>query len=309
MGRAPVASKITLPDLPRPYPSVLEFLRERFPRVPGELWDRRLAEGKLLDEDGRPIPRDFSYQPQRTIYYFREVVEERVIPFAEEIIHQDEHLLVCCKPHFLPMTPTGRFVEQCLLSRLKRRTGLAHLAPLHRLDRDTAGVVMFSTNRATTGLYSRLFFHGKVRKRYHAVAPSPTQDEESSWLVRNRIEPGEPWFRMRVVPGEPNAVSRIEVAERLGDLALFRLSPLTGKTHQLRLHMSGLGFPILNDRLYPELEPEQEDDFERPLQLLAHSLSFRDPVSGREREFASTRQLLPRQQRSNHPPDLGHRCP
>ncbi|MBJ6725744.1 pseudouridine synthase [Geomesophilobacter sediminis] len=291
MGIAPVASKITLPERERPYPSLLEFLRERFPRVPGEIWDRRLAEGKLLDEDGRPVGPGFSYQPQRTIYYFREVAEERVIPFSEEIIYRDEHLLVCCKPHFLPMTPTGRFAEQCLLSRLQRRTGLAHLAPLHRLDRATAGVVMFSTDPTTAKLYSRLFFHGKIRKQYHAVAPAPKQDGESSWRVENRIEPGEPWFRMRVVPGAPNSVSRIEVVERQGDLALFRLSPLTGKTHQLRLHMSGLGFPILNDRLYPDLLPQQEDDFERPLQLLAHTLSFEDPLSGVEREFVSTRRL------------------
>lgn len=285
-------SALTLPEVGAHYPSILEFLVEHFPHVPRDRWLARFAEGKVLDEHGRPLDVETRYTPSKRILYFREVEHEPVIPFAEHIVFQNDEILVACKPHFLPVVPGGRYVQECLLNRLRARTGIAELAPLHRIDRDTAGLVLFSVNKATRGLYHDLFMHGRAQKTYLAVAELPQAPPQDRWVVENRLARGEPRFRMTVVPGDVNARSLIELVERRGTRARFRLQPLTGKTHQLRVHMSNLGFGILNDRYYPELLPEREDDFARPLQLLAASLAFRDPLSGRPLEFHSARELL-----------------
>jgi tRNA pseudouridine32 synthase/23S rRNA pseudouridine746 synthase len=292
MGISAYPSSVVLPNVPQPYPAILAFLVARFPRVPQALWEERIAAGKVLDGDGRPITLDSGYAPLKRIFYFREVQQEPVIPFQEEIVFQNDDILVACKPHFLPVTPGGPYVEECLLNRLRRRTGAEYLAPVNRIDRATAGLVMFSVNRKTSGQYHALFRSGRVEKRYQALAPCTRKQEENEWLVEDRIVTGEPWFRMRSVPGEVNARSRIGLAEMRSGTGRFELSPLTGRTHQLRIHLSGLGFGILNDRLYPQLQPEVEDDFARPLQLIAQGLRFRDPVAGRVMEFRSERKLL-----------------
>jgi tRNA pseudouridine32 synthase/23S rRNA pseudouridine746 synthase len=177
------------------------------------------------------------------------------------------------------------------LNRLRTRTGNNDLVPLHRIDRETAGVVMFSVNRTTRGLYARLFAKGLIDKSYQALAECRHVPEETGWTVENRIVKGEPWFRMQTTPGVPNSRSNIKLVDMNGPIARFDLFPVTGKTHQLRIHMSGLGFRILNDRYYPELQPEQADDFGNPLCLIAKSVRFRDPVSGEDLEFCSGREL------------------
>jgi tRNA pseudouridine32 synthase / 23S rRNA pseudouridine746 synthase len=286
------ASKVTLPEAEKPYPSMLGFLSKRFPHVGIDIWERRILDGKVLDDNGKPISMDSEYTPCKRIFYFREVEEERVIPFAEKIVFQSDDLLVSCKPHFLPVIPGGPYVAECLLNRLRRKTGNDYLVPIHRIDRETAGIVLFSANRETRGLYNELFTHGKVEKTYQAVAEYSSTPENTEWIVENRIVKGEPWFRMATAPGKANSRSIIRLAEAKEKSARFLLTPLTGKTHQLRLHMSGLGFAILNDRYYPDLQPEKDDDFANPLQLMARTVRFRDPVSGEAMEFTSERELL-----------------
>ncbi|MBI5484088.1 MAG: pseudouridine synthase [Deltaproteobacteria bacterium] len=285
-------SVVTLPIAPKPYPSIISFLCSRFPAISGEVWRKRIQEGKVCDDAARPITLTTEYAPQKRIYYFREVGAEPVIPFEEQILFLDGEILAACKPHFLPVTPGGKYVEECLLNRLRRTTGIQDLAPLHRIDRETAGIVLFSVNRRTRGLYGKLFLEGRVEKNYEALSACPPNQTAASWKIEDRIERGEPWFRMRSVPGSINARSSISLVEVRGGVARFILQPLTGKTHQLRVHMSGLGFGILNDRYYPELQPESVDNFDKPLQLLAKSISFRDPVSGEIREFISGRDLM-----------------
>jgi tRNA pseudouridine32 synthase/23S rRNA pseudouridine746 synthase len=187
--------------------------------------------------------------------------------------------------------PAGRYVEECLLARLRRRTGLAELVPLHRIDRETAGIVLFSVNKQTRGRYARLWLQGEIEKSYQALSACLPPPEKSAWLVENRIEQGEPFFRMQIVPGKVNARSVIQLQEYKAGIARFQLQPLTGKTHQLRLHLSSLGCGILNDRFYPELQAERADNFATPLQLLAKMVRFRDPLSGVIREFFSAREL------------------
>jgi tRNA pseudouridine32 synthase/23S rRNA pseudouridine746 synthase len=290
-------STVTMPAAERPYPSILEFLNRRFPRIGCSCWQQRISEGKVLDAGGTPITAETAYLPHMRLLYFREVEQEQRIPFRETILFQDEHLLVACKPHFLPVIPGGGYVNECLLNRLRISTKINDLVPLHRIDRETAGLVMFSVNRETRGLYSRLFAKGLVDKSYQALAEYRHHDGLRAWFVANRIVKGEPWFRMRTAPGEPNARSNIRLVDAQGSVARFDLSPVTGKTHQLRIHMSGLGFRILNDRYYPDLQPEQADDYEQPLRLIAKAIRFRDPVSGRQMEFRSEREL-PWQQQS-----------
>jgi tRNA pseudouridine32 synthase/23S rRNA pseudouridine746 synthase len=280
-----------MPTAEKPYPSILEFLTRRFPRVGSCCWQQRISEGKVLHADRTPITADSAYLPQMRLLYFREVADERPIPFAETILFQNDHLLVACKPHFLPVIPGGDSVNECLLNRLRARTGNNDLVPLHRIDRETAGIVMFSVNKTSRGLYSRLFANGKVEKSYQALAECNHHPEAASWTVENRIVKGEPWFRMRTVPGEPNACSKIRLVDMNGTIGRFDLSPVTGKTHQLRIHMSGLGFRILNDRYYPDLQPQQADDYDQPLRLIAKTVRFRDPLSGRDMEFCSEREL------------------
>lgn len=292
MGISKHPSVVTMPNTEKPYPSILAFLCTRFPSIPHESWEQRISEGKVLDEQGRAIMLDTRYVPQKRIYYFREVDTEPSVPFAEKILYIDDEILVACKPHFLPVTPGGRYVDECLLNRLRRSTGIEDLAPLHRIDRETAGIVLFSANKMNRGRYGTLFMNGHVEKSYQALSACLPTQQAASWNVENRIERGEPWFRMKTVPGRVNARSVVHLDEVRGEMARFTLQPLTGKTHQLRVHMSNLGFGILNDRFYPELQPEHEDNFDTPLQLIAHTVRFTDPLTDKLREFVSERTLL-----------------
>ncbi len=177
MGISTHPSVVTMPKAERPYPSILAFLCRRFPAISPEIWEQRIAEGKVLDEKGQRITLDAEYTPLKRIFYFREVCSEPFIPFAEKILFLDDEILVACKPHFLPVTPGGRYVDECLLNRLRRSTGIEDLAPLHRIDRETAGIVLFSVNKKSRGLYGTLFMNGQVEKTYQALSAClPTQE-------------------------------------------------------------------------------------------------------------------------------------
>lgn len=283
------ASTVQLPE--GRWDRVLDFLAEQFPGIGAEAWRSRLARGLVLDARGLPLAPDSPYRAGGHLHYYRELEQETPVPFEAQLLHRDEHLLVADKPHFLPVVPAGRHLQETLLLRLRRRLDLPELAPLHRLDRGTAGLVLFSVDERTRGRYQSLFAQRAVAKVYEALAPHLPQ-REFPLRYRSRLEPGDPFFLMREVGGEPNSETGIEIAERRGALDLYRLHPVTGRKHQLRVHLAALGAPILNDDFYPELRPADEADFSRPLQLLARSLEFRDPLDGRFRRFESRRQLL-----------------
>lgn len=289
MSRAPQPSFVTLPEAAIGTPAtIFEYLLLRFPRIDAATWQRRIDEGLVRSGD-QAIALDTPFAPRARISYYREVEYEPILPAEETIVFEDEHLVVADKPPFQPVTPSGPWVNSCLLYRLRQRTGCPTLAPAHRLDLETAGLVLFSRRPEDRALYTGLFAHGEARKVYRALATVPDAPKRRQWWVESRIVQGEPWFRMREAPGPPNARSSVELLDWKESLGLFELIPVTGKTHQLRLHLAGLGFPIVNDRLYPTLRPESSRDFDLPLQLLAAELRFRDPVTGAERRFASRR--------------------
>ena len=278
------ASRLQLP--PGPWATVFEGLCARFPRVGGETWRERFARGLVLDGDGRALEISAVYRVGMEIHYFREVADEPRVAGTETVLHADAHLVVVDKPHFLPVAPTGAWVRETLLTRLVRRFGNPDLAPLHRIDRETAGLVLFSANRESRARYQALFRERRIRKEYEAAAPA-LPALAFPHVHRSRMEPGEPFFRMREVPGEPNSETVVEVLERGEHVWRYRLQPVTGRKHQLRVHMAALGAPILNDRFYPVLQDEGADDPERPLQLFARTLSFNDPLTGEPRKFAA----------------------
>jgi len=308
-------SSLALPSLRRvPWHTVLEALTELLPAVSASTWAQRMASGDVLDDLGHALSPATPYAKGQRVYYWRELPNEQPIPFHHAVLHQCEHLVVADKPHFLPVTPGGRFVQETLLVRLKHQLNLPELSPLHRLDRETAGVVAFCVRPQDRDAYQRLFRQRQMHKVYEAVAPlqglqgSPAPTFPLTRTSHLREDP-ERFYRMQEVPPEqttseglvPNSTTRIERLQPLNapshptPLALYRLHPISGKRHQLRVHMAALGLPILHDQFYPTVQkaPGEWEDFATPpLQLLGRELAFTDPITGQNRQFLSQQKLL-----------------
>ncbi len=314
--------------LPRtgPWSTVADYLLDRFGHVDPEGILRRFDEGEIVGLGGVTLSRQTALGEHEFIWYYRSLPKEAPIPFQAPILHQDEHLLVVDKPHFLPTTPGGKFIQESALVRLRNQTGIDDLVPMHRLDRATAGVILFAVNPATRGAYQMLFERREISKRYKAVvALSPGNGLETGRVLQadgkpevvrtpeqlrlllddmpmtyeNRMSKVKGQLRSVVQDGEPNAQTLINV-ESIGrstgfhagtEVALMDLEPHSGKTHQLRIHLASLGLGIINDAFYPRLWDLAPDDYNRPLQLLAHSISFIDPLTGQARSFSSSQNL------------------
>ena len=282
-------SKLSLPQTNPGVATILEYLIIKFPLIDAQVWRQRMLDGKVHYHDGSLITEHSLFQAQQRVYYYREVENEPSIPFQEDILFQDQHILVAYKPHFLPVTPGGVFVNECLQTRLRASTGIKELQTLHRLDRVTAGLVIFSVNPDTRHQYHELFKTRQIQKTYQAIAKMTKGDEliGKQWEVKNHIVQGEPRFRMYISGGEgtANSHSSILCIAQNEHHAMFEFSPITGRTHQLRVHMQSLGMPILNDKYYPELQELSADNYAAPLQLLAKQLKFIDPITAQSRCF------------------------
>ena len=291
------ASRIVV--TPGPWWTVAEFLAARLRA--GIDWRARLARGEVVDLRGQPLAADALCRPGQVLWYWRSLPPEHAVPFELQLLHQDEHLVVVDKPHFLPVVPGGRYLQETVMVRLKRLLANDDLVPLHRLDRETAGVLLFSADPATRDAYHALLRERRVLKVYEAVVPWRSE-RPLPMTARHRLldAKGAHHLPVQVVDGEPNAEVRIELIRLIqrgdgGRLAHLRLLPVTGRRHQLRVQLNALGMPIVGDRIYPRLWPEEpleaEPDYSEPLQLLAREVGFTDPVSGSARRFVSARTL------------------
>lgn len=292
-GKPPLRDGVAASTLHLPagqWRTIFDCLVTHFGGVSETAWASRFQRGCVLDSRGRPLSMEAEYREGLRVHYYREVPAEQRIPFDASIAYQDEHLLVVDKPHFLPVTPAGGYVRETLLTRLKQRLASNDIVPLHRIDRATAGLVMFSTNPGSRAAYQALFREHRIQKEYEAIAGA-LPDIVFPLTRCTRIERGEPFNVNREVPGLANTCTRIELRSAVGKWWRYALFPVTGKKHQLRVHMAALGAPIRNDDRYPAMLDRDPYDFDRPLQLLARALSFVDPMSGTLRTFQSALRL------------------
>lgn len=272
------------PDVRPPWVTMRNFLIERFPAVvPVE---QMLEAGEFVDQVGRSWTGEEPYRPNAFVWFHRPLVPEPVVPFPVGVLHVDERLVVVDKPHFLATTPRGTHIAESVLVRLRGSLGLPDLAPAHRLDRLTAGVLVLTVHREHRAAYAGVFQTQAVRKTYEALAPFD-RALEFPRRVTSRIEKRRGSLQAEVVDGEPNAETLVELIETRGRYAHYRLTPATGKTHQLRVHMASLGLPILGDPLYPTVLDVDAGDFTTPLQLIARRLCFTDPIDQTPRDYTS----------------------
>ena len=291
-------SCLALPRLREvPWPNLLDYLAQRLPRVGHAEWQQRMVQGLVVGEDGEPLAPDAPYVSGARVYYWRDLPQEQAIPFEATVLFEDDHLVVADKPHFLPVTPGGRYVKETLLVRLKAQLHCPDLSPLHRIDRETAGLVLLSKRPQDRDAYQSLFRERRVDKTYEAIAPWRADIQLPLTRTSHILEDEQAFYRMREArPDEGlahNSETYLTLAERRGDWALYRLHPISGKRHQLRVHMWGLGLPLLGDQFYPTVRraPGEAEDFVEPLRLLAKSIAFTDPVTGEARRFTSERSL------------------
>ncbi len=292
------ATRLRLPD-EGPWDTAMDYMMHRWGHIDPQGIEDRFDAGEIVGEAGVALDRSTPLRNHTFIWYYRTLPPETRIPVELDILHQDGHLLVVDKPHFLPTTPGGTYIQESALVRLRNQLNLPDLIPMHRLDRMTAGILLLSTNPETRGKYQVLIEKRQVQKEYECVAaaePAPGHPAvDFPVVVRNRMTKSRSYLLAEVIDGEPNAETRIERLRTFagGGLrrALYRLEPHSGKTHQLRVHMASLGLGIVNDAFYPELLDKAPDDYSRPLQLLARGIRFVDPITGRPVEYRSGLQL------------------
>ncbi len=302
------ATRLRLPE-EGPWTTAMDYMMHRWGHIDPQGIEDRFDAGEIVGEGGTPLDRTTRLEDHTFIWYYRTLPPETRIPVELAILHQDEHLLVVDKPHFLPTTPGGTYIQESALVRLRNQLDLPDLIPMHRLDRMTAGVLLLSTNPETRGKYQVLFEKRQVQKEYECVSAAEPADGypavDFPAVVRNRMTKSRTYLLAEVIDGEPNAETRIERLETFDGgvrpgadgttagtrLARYRLEPHSGKTHQLRVHMASLGLGIVNDAFYPDLLDKAPDDYTKPLQLLARGIRFVDPISGQPVEYRSRLEL------------------
>ena len=304
-----------LADLPATLqPQTLyDFLCDKFPHISPATWQMRFEKGDICNTLGEKLGLDAPYIARQTVQYYRELPAEKALPYLETILYADEYIVVADKPHFLPVIPSGQYVQETLLVRLKRKLNLPELSPIHRIDRDTAGVVVFCVQKKYRAAYHALFRLGQVQKIYVAIASTLGEAQKTKlafslpFKIENWLEDDESFMQMRVklddAGGEVDNDGKSQIAmthivdmQPLPEdpsLSRYTLQPKTGKRHQLRVHMMHIGIPILGDQIYPVLRIERDiaTGNHAPLQLLAKSIAFTDPITKENRQFDSARSL------------------
>jgi tRNA pseudouridine32 synthase / 23S rRNA pseudouridine746 synthase len=278
-------SRLYLPKFDSSPRTIFEYLLARFPQVAPSIWRARVLQGQVTLPDGTPLKEDSPYRHGITVFYRKEISSEPAAPEEPLVIYRDDDILVVHKPHGMPVTPSGQHIERSLFIRLQRSTALPDLTPMHRLDRETAGLILLTVKSEVRRHYHQLFAERRIEREYLAVAHVAPGLHGTRWQVESRMESAEPWYRQHIVEGPVNAITEIELVDSRPGFGLFRLLPKTGRKHQLRVHMASIGCPIVGDPLYPTIRERREGD--PTLQLLARRLAFIDPLSGASRTFTS----------------------
>lgn len=277
------------PACPAPWTTMQSWLSQKL----GEFIDvdEFIREQRFVYASGEAVQSGDAYRQSTPIWFHRDLPDETPVPGDMPIVYRDDRIIVIDKPPFLSSIPRGKHILESAVVKLRAQVDLPELTPAHRLDRVTSGLLLFTTERRWRGAYQTVFQQRIAHKVYHALAAT---DESRTWpvTVKNHLVKHEGTHRVQVIDDAPaNAISTIDVQRVLGESSIYRLTPLTGKTHQLRQHMLSLGLPIQGDPLYPVERAVALDDFTDPLQLLAAELSFTDPVDGSTRHFRSSRSL------------------
>lgn len=284
------ASKVFIETKTQSFKTLFAYLCDHFPHIDSAEWSQRFQDQLIIDQKGNALTIESPLITNTHIYYYRFLAHEVHVPFQEKILFENDDLLVVDKPHFLTISPSGKYVQETLLVRLKNTTGNAQLTPIHRLDRETAGIVLFSKRMESRGAYQQMFAQRDVQKTYHAIAPFHA-DLKFPCEIALRMEKSDPFYTMQITEGEINSETAIALLAHNADWAKYSLKPKTGKQHQLRVHLNYLNIPIKNDPFYPKVMHKAEDDFTQPLQLLAKELQFIDPITKLEMYFCSHHEL------------------
>lgn len=301
--------------------TIADYLIARFYPNDPQIIHARFNTGEVRLDDGTILTGDSPYMPGERIWYFRELADEPQLPSDMPVLYEDEHVLAIDKPHFLPTTPRGSYIAQTALTKLRVREQNPLLIPIHRLDRPTAGVLLFAKTVEARRPFQMMFQHRQVSKTYRAVAPVPADAAAAEQAlsaeglqVRSHIQKIRDQLQVQQLSEqecaaqgvEPNTLTTVKIlrtftpsaqavegwrAEPNREWALYDLAPHTGKTHQLRAHLNMLSSPILGDVLYPQVLPDAPDRPEYPLQLLAYSLHFEHPITGERVDLYSGRSL------------------
>lgn len=268
-----------------PWATMRDFLMDRLPAA--AMVADMLNAGEFVDQAGRSWSGDEAFRPHAFLWFHRALAPETPVPFPIKVLDVNERFVVVDKPHFVATTPRGAHVQESALVKMRLALDLPELTPAHRLDRLTAGVLVFTARREYRGAYAGVFQSRGAHKTYEALAPFDPEIEFPR-RITGRIEKRRDSLQAQLVPGEPNTETLAEIVEVRGACARYRLSPVTGKTHQLRVHMASVGLPILGDSLYPTVMNVATDDFSSPLQLIARRLSFTDPIDKTLRDYESS---------------------
>ena len=305
--------------------TIADYLIARFYPNDPQIIHARFNTGEVRLDDGTILTSGSPYMPGERIWYFRELADEPQLPSDMPVLYEDEHVLAIDKPHFLPTTPRGSYIAQTALTKLRVREQNPLLIPIHRLDRPTAGVLLFAKTVEARRPFQMMFQHRQVSKTYRAVAPVPADAAAAEQAlsaeglqVRSHIQKIRDQLQVQQLSEqecaaqgvEPNTLTTVKILRtftpsaqavegwraepalnKKQEWALYDLEPHTGKTHQLRAHLNLLGSPILGDVLYPQVLPDTPDRPAYPLQLLAYSLHFEHPITGERVDLHSGRSL------------------
>jgi UPF0176 protein len=272
---------------------LLDVLIELFPQIPAREWEKRCDEGRFINYGGKVRGKDHIVRAgERVVQVFPPDVEP---PVATDIrvIYEDEALIVVNKPAPLPMHASGRFHRNTLQYLMNLACEPPHIPrPVHRLDANTTGIVLFARTRHFCRVLQRQFIEGKVMKRYLVGASGhPSEDR---FVCDAPVSTENEHLGARSVDDEngQDALTRFEVLERRADgTSLLLAEPVTGRTNQIRVHLKHLGFPVIGDPCYGDVPREKQTLFtdDPPLRLHAWKLSFFHPLSGAEMCFETAR--------------------